>query len=64
MLPKASSYFKSYHCQTKWMYFLIANGDLLQKYNTVLDKVSPDRKKEFDRELVYNKKNCENRNKI
>ena len=31
MLPKASAYFKSYHCQTKWMYFLIANDDLLQK---------------------------------
>ena len=54
MLPKASAYFKSYHCQTKRMYFLIANDDLLQKYNTVLDKVGPDRIKEFDSELVYN----------
>ena len=38
------------------MYFLIANDDLLQKYNTVWNKVIPDRKKEFDSALVYNKK--------
>ena len=38
------------------MYFLIENHDLLEKYNTIWDKVSTDMKKEFDRNPVYNKK--------
>ena len=33
--------------------FLIENDDLLEKYNTVLDKVSTDVKKEFDSRPVY-----------
>ena len=55
MLPKASAYVKSYDGQTKWMYFFIENYDLLEKYNTIWDKVSADIKKELDCELVYNK---------
>ena len=35
MLPKASAYVKSYNGQTKWMYFLIEDDDLLEKYNTI-----------------------------
>ena len=35
--------------------FLIENDYLLQEYNTIWDKVSPDIKKEFDSELVYHK---------
>ena len=35
MLPKTSVYVKSYDGQTKWMYFLIENDDLLEKYNTI-----------------------------
>ena len=35
------------------MYFLIEDYDLLEKYNTTLDKVSADLKKEFDSEPVY-----------
>ena len=31
MLPKTSSYVKSYDGQTKWMYILIENDDLLEK---------------------------------
>ena len=31
MLPKTSAYVKSYAGQTKWMFFLIENGDLLEK---------------------------------
>ena len=31
----------------------IEDDDLLEKYNTILDKVSADIKKEFDSELVY-----------
>ena len=30
MLPKASAYVKSYDGQTKWMYFLIEDDDLLE----------------------------------
>ena len=35
--------------------FLIENDDLLEKYNTIWDKVSADMKKEYDSEPVYNK---------
>ena len=55
MLPKTSAYRKSYDEKTKWMYFLIKNYDLLEKYNTIWDKVSADIKKELDSEPVYNK---------
>ena len=45
MLPKTSAYVKSYDGKTKWMYFLIENEDLLEKYNTIWDKASADIKK-------------------
>ena len=48
MLPKTSVYVKSYDGQTKWMYFLIEHYDLMDKYNTVCDKVSADIKKEVN----------------
>ena len=35
MLPKTSVYVKSYDRQTKWMYFLIEDDGLLEKYNTI-----------------------------
>ena len=38
MLPKTSAYVKSYDGQTKWMYFLIEDDELLEKYNTIWDK--------------------------
>ena len=53
MLPKTRVYVKSYDGQTKWMYCFIKDSDLLEKYNTIWDKVSPDIKEE---ESVYNKK--------
>ena len=56
MLPKTSGYVKSYNEQTKWMYFLIKDDDLLEKFNTIWNKVSADIKKEFDSELVHNEK--------
>ena len=37
------------------MYFLIKDDDLLEKYNTIWDKVSADVKKEFDSKPVCNK---------
>ena len=47
MLPKTSALVKSYDEQTKWMYFSIENNDLLEKYNTIWDKVSADIKKKL-----------------
>ena len=34
---------------------MIEDDDLLEKYNTIWDKVSADLKKEFDSEPVYSK---------
>ena len=36
------------------MYLGIEDDDLLEKYNTIWDRVSGDIKKEFDGEPVYN----------
>ena len=55
MLPKTSAYVKGYDGQAKWMYFLIEDDDLLEKCNTIWDKVGADIEKEFDSESVYNK---------
>ena len=55
MLPKTSAYVKSYDGPTKWVYFLIEDSDLLEKYNTIWNKVSSYIKKKIDSELVYNK---------
>ena len=35
MLPKTSAYAKSYDEQTKWMYFLSEDDDLLEKHSTI-----------------------------
>ena len=56
MFPKTRVYIKSYENQTKWIYFLIKNDDLFQKYNSIWDKASTDIKEELDIEPVYNKK--------
>ena len=55
MLPKASTYVKRFDGQTKWKYFLIENGDLLEKYNTIWDKVSADIKKSLIASLSITK---------
>ena len=54
MLPKTSANVKRYDGQTKWMYFLIEDDDLLKKCNTIWDKNSADIKKELDSKPVYN----------
>ena len=46
-LPKTSTYVKSYDGQTKWMYFLIEDDDLIERYNTICDKVSANIKNNF-----------------
>ena len=38
MLPKRRAYLKGYNGQTKWMYFLIEDDDIWDKYNTVWDR--------------------------
>ena len=53
MLLKTCAYVKRYDVQTKWMFFLFENDDLLEKYNTIWDKVSADIKEEFDSKRVY-----------
>ena len=55
ILPKTSAYVKGCYGKTKWINFLIEDADLLEKYNTIWDKVSADIKKEFDIEPVYDK---------
>ena len=35
ILLKKITYVKNYDEQTKWMYFLIEDDDLLEKYNTI-----------------------------
>ena len=56
MLPKMRPYVKSYDCQTKWMYFLNKEDNLLENYITIWDKVSTDIKKGSDSKSVYNEK--------
>ena len=56
MLPKIRAYVKSYDGRTKWIYFLIEDDDLLEKYNTIWDKVSGDIKKNLIVNLVTIKK--------
>ena len=52
MVPKTIDYVTSYDRQTKWMYFLIEDDNLLEKYNTIWDKISTG--KEFDGKPVHN----------
>ena len=40
MLPKTSAYVKSYDEQTAWMSFYIEDDELLEKYNSIWDKIS------------------------
>ena len=42
--------------ETKYISFLIKDDELLEKHNEIWKKVKNSIKKEFDNELVYNKK--------
>ena len=55
ILSRTSPYVKSYDGQTEFVYFLINDDDLLEKYNAIWDKTSSDIKKKLDSEPVYNK---------
>ena len=48
------AYVKDYNKKTNWIYFLIEDDDLLNKCNTIWDKIS-DAKIELNDEPVYNK---------
>ena len=54
ILPKTTTFVKNYDGQSIWMYFLIEDDGLLEKYNTISDKLSADIKKQFDSEPAYN----------
>ena len=53
MFPKTRAYVKIYYGQTS---FLIKDDDLLEKYNTIWDKLIADIQIQFDREPVQNNK--------
>ena len=55
MLPKTSAYVKDYDEKTKGIYFFIKDDDLLNKYNTIWDKIRADAKTELNDEPAYNK---------
>ena len=44
------AYVKNYNGETKWMYFMIEDDDILDIHNIIWYKVSTDIKKEFDSE--------------
>ena len=50
-----SAYRKDFD-ETKYISFLTKDDELLKKYNEILEKVENSRKKEFDKEPVYNLK--------
>ena len=45
MLTQTSTYGKSYDDETKWMYFLNEDGELLNKYNKIWNKIRKSIKK-------------------
>ena len=54
-LPKVNAYRRDFN-ETKYLFFLIKDGELLEKYNEIWEKVRNNIKKEFGSEPVYNKK--------
>ena len=57
MIPKTSAHIRINDGQTKQIYFLIEDDELLKKYNTIQDKVSADIKKNLIANLAMIKKN-------
>ena len=62
-LPKFSAYRKAF-VENRYISFLINNNKLLEKYNEIWEIISNSIKKEFDSNLVYNKKILEYQTKI
>ena len=63
MLLKTRAHVKRYDGQTKWMYFVIEDDGLIEKYNAIWDKVSANIKRNLIASLSA-LKNFENQNKI
>ena len=56
MLPKTSTYVKSYDGETTWMNYSIEDDELIESYDVIWNKVSNSFKKELHCEPIYNKK--------
>ena len=50
------AYLKGYDGETKWVYFLIEDDDLLKKYSDNWNKVSNNINEDFDSKLICNEK--------
>ena len=55
-LPQLTRYAKHFNNGDKLINFLVADKELLKKYNEILDKIKILLKKEFDKKPVYNNK--------
>ena len=64
ILPNANVYVKDYDEKINWIYFLIKNDNLLNKYNTIWDKISTDAKVELNGIPVYNKTFLKTKTKV
>ena len=64
MLPNTNVYVKDYDEKINWIYFLIKNDNLLNKYNTIQDKISTDAKIELNGIPVYNKTFLKTKTKV
>ena len=53
MFPKTRAYVKNFNGQNKWIQFLIKDDELLEKYNTIWQKVSADIEKKLIASLRY-----------
>ena len=64
ILPNTNVYVKDYDEKINWIYFLIKNDNLLNKYNTIWDKISTDAKVELNGIPVYNKTFLKTKTKV
>ena len=56
IIPKTSAYVKNQDGESKWMYFLIEDDELLEKYNDIYNKVSSFIEMKLHREPICCKK--------
>ena len=54
VLPKTSTYVKSYDGETKWMDLSTEDDDLLEIYTSIWNKISNSIKEELDCQPMYN----------
>ena len=56
IIPKTNAYVKNQDGESKWMYFLIEDDELLEKYNDIYNKVSSFIEMKLHREPICCKK--------